>query len=126
MNVRCVLGKPAYIVLCLNGQMTTYSGFADGASRYTMNLASTAWVLYSPTDDLVSSGGTCLSPATNNLAKYHAMIGFLPEALTSNVSQIRVYLDSELVVDQLNQVYTIRNLVLFRMFRRVGLLEKVF
>ena len=68
VNVRCVLGKYSYIVLCLNGQMTTYSGFVNGASRYTMKLALTDWVLHSPISDLVRSGGTCLGPATNNLA----------------------------------------------------------
>ena len=107
VNVRCVLAKPAYIVLCKNGQMTAYFDFADGASRYTMNIASTTWVLHSPTDDLVSSGGTCLGPATNNLAEYHAVIGLLTEAIDSDVSQIRVYLDSKLVVHQLKWVYTI-------------------
>ena len=43
-----------------NGQMTTFIGFANGANHYTLILASVAWVLYSPTGDLVSSGGTCL------------------------------------------------------------------
>ena len=33
--------------------MTTYSGFVDGSIRYTLNLASMAWVLYSPNGDLV-------------------------------------------------------------------------
>ena len=54
--------------------MTTYIVFADGANRYTLNLASTAWVLYSPIGDLVSSRGTCLGPSTNNLIEYHAVI----------------------------------------------------
>ena len=94
MNVRCILGKPAYIVLCLNGQMTISFGFADGVGCYTMNLTSTTWLLYSPIDDLVSSGGTCLGLTMNNLAEYHAVIGLLIESLTSNVSQIMVYLDS--------------------------------
>ena len=67
-----------------------------------MNLALASWVLYFPTGDLVSSDGTCLNLATNNLAKYHAMIGLLTKSLTSNVSQVRVYLDLKLVVYQLN------------------------
>ena len=66
--------------------MTTYFGFVDGASRFTLNLASASWVLYSPTSDLVRSGGACLVLATNNLAEYHAVIGLLTEALTSDVS----------------------------------------
>ena len=78
--------------------MNPYFGFADGASHYTMKLTSVTWVLYSPTSDLVRSSETCLGLTTNNLAEYHAVIGLLTEYLTSNVSQIRVYLDSELVV----------------------------
>ena len=89
--------------------MTTFIGFVYGANHYTLNLASGAWVMYSPTSDLVSSGGTCLGPATNNLTEYHAVIGLLIESMANDVPEIRVYLDSKLVVHQLNQVYTIKN-----------------
>ena len=82
--------------------MTTNSRFVDGASHYTLNLTSMAWVIYSPIGDLVSRGGNFLGLATNNLAEYHAVIGLLTEALTNGVSQIMVYLDLELVVHQLN------------------------
>ena len=63
-----------------------------------MVLASIAWVLYSPTGDLVSSRGTCLGPSNNNLAEYHAVIGLLMKPLTNDEREIRVYLDLELVV----------------------------
>ena len=33
MNVGFVLGKPPYMVLCLNEQMNAYSGFVDGANH---------------------------------------------------------------------------------------------
>ena len=98
MSVGFVLGNRAYIVLCLNEHMTTYSVFVDGASHYTLNLASAGWVLYSLTNDLVSLEGTCLGPATNNLAKSHEVTGFLTKFLTSDVIQIMVYLDSDLLV----------------------------
>ena len=106
--------------------MTTYVGFADGANHYALNLGLVAWVLYSPIGDLVSSGGTCLGPSKNNLAEYHAVIGLLTEALANYVSQIRVYLDSELVVHHFNRDYTIRGPLLLRMFRRVRILERSF
>ena len=51
-----------------------FVGFADGASRYTCNLALAAWVIYSPLEQLVASGGACLGPATNNVAEYRAII----------------------------------------------------
>ena len=66
----------------------------DGTIRHTMNLGSAAWVLYSPTGDLLSSRGTYLGSTTNNLPEYHAVIGLLTESLTNCVSYIRVYLDS--------------------------------
>ena len=47
---------------------------------------------------MVSSGGVCLGLSTNNLVEYHAVIGLLTEALANDVRDIRVYLDSELVV----------------------------
>ena len=59
-------------------------------------------MLYSPIGDLVSLGGTCLGPSTNNLAEYHAAIGFLMESLSNDVRENKVYLDSDLVVHQLN------------------------
>ena len=96
--------------------MNSLIGFADGAHRYTLNLASVAWVLYSPTSELVSSGGILLGPSTNNLAEYQDVVGLLTEALANDVREIRVYLDSELVVQQLNRVYTICNPLIFCTF----------
>ena len=118
--------NPTYACLFSDGQMTSFIGFSDGAHLYTLNLASTAWVLYSPTSELVSSGGVLLGPSTNNLAKYQAMVGLLTEALDFDVREIRVYLDSELVVQQLNRVYTIRSPYLLCTFQRVRLLERYF
>ena len=100
--------------------MISFIGFVDGAHRYTLNLTSTTWVLYSPTSELVSSGGILLGPSTNNLANYQAVIRFLTEALDNDVREIRVYLDSELVVQQLNQVYTIRNPMLLVLLEELG------
>ena len=89
--------NPTYVCPMSNGHMTTFIGFTDDANHYTLNLAYTAWVLYSPTGDLVSSRGACLGPSTNNIAKYHAVIGLLTKSLAGNVREIGVYLDSELV-----------------------------
>ena len=118
--------NPTYVCPMSNGQMTTFTGFADGANRYMLNLVSAYWVLYSPTSDMLSSGGACLGPSTNNLVEYHAVIGLLEDSLANDVREIRVYLDSELVVQQLNWVYTIQNLLLIQTFQRVRLLERYF
>ena len=65
--------------------MTSFIGFDDGAHRYTLNLSSIAWVLYSPTSELVSSGGVLLGPSTNNIVEYQAVVGLLTEALAFDV-----------------------------------------
>ena len=75
-----------------------YIGFTDGTSRHTCNLASAAWVIYSPLGQLVATGGTCLGPASNNVAEYRAIIELLWDALSCGITHIEVHLDSQLVV----------------------------
>ena len=112
----------------LDVQMSTFSsihvGFTDGASRYTRNLASAAWVVYSPTDELLSSGGVYLGPATKNVTEYHAIILLLIEAISLGVTQLIANLDSQLLVYQLNCIYSIRDPFLHRLYLRVRSLER--
>ena len=103
-----------------------FYGFADGACRHTLNLASTAWVLYSLDHDPISSWVVCIGPTTNNIAKYQAVIGLLTEATSRDIYDLVVFMDSQLVVCHLNHVYTIRNHVLLCLFWRVHLLERSF
>ena len=91
-----------------------FIGFADGASRHICNLVSAAWVIYSPLGQLVASGGACLGPATNSVAKYRAIIELLRDALTFGITQLEVRLDSQLVVSQLNRAYQVQNPILLR------------
>ena len=103
-----------------------FCGFTDGACCHTLNLASAAWVLYSPAEYLVSSGAVCLGPATNNIAKYEVVIILLTEDASQDVCDLEFLMDSQLMVFHLNHVYTIRNPVLLCLFRRVRLLERLF
>ena len=103
-----------------------FVGFADGASHHTCNLASAAWVIYSPSGQLVASRDACLGPATNNVAEYRAVIELLWDALSCGITQLEVRLDSQLVVSQLNRSYRVRNLILLRQFLQVRLLERNF
>ena len=103
-----------------------FIGFADGTSRHTCNLASAAWVIYSPSGQLVASGGACLGHATNNVAEYRDVIKILWDALSCGITQLEVLLDSQLVVSQLNQAYQVWNPILLRQFMQVRLLERNF
>ena len=75
-------------------ESSAYIGFADGASRYTQNLSSTAWVIYTPTGQVLSSRGICLRPSSNNVAEYSAIINLLRDAISHGVLSLKVHLDS--------------------------------
>ena len=62
-------------------------------------------VIYSLSGQLVALGGACLGPASNNVAKYRAVIELLWDALSHGITQLKVQLDSQLVVSQLNRAY---------------------
>ena len=90
-----------------------YIGYADGASRWSPNLASAAWVLYSPSNKLIHLDGTCIGAATNNQEEYDAVTGLLTAALQMGIHHLHVFLDS-----QLNNCYQVRDPCLFRKFLR--------
>ena len=58
-----------------------YVGFADGASRWSPNLASAAWVIYSPSHELIYIDIMCVGIATNNQVEYDGLVGVLIVAL---------------------------------------------
>ena len=103
-----------------------FVGFIDGSSRHTCNLASAAWVIYSPSRQLVASGGAYLGPATNNVAEYRAVIKLLWDSFSRGITQLEVRLDSQLMVSQLNRAYQVWNPILLRQFIQVKLLERNF
>lgn len=100
-----------------------YVGFLDGASHSTRNLSFVAWVIYLPTDELVSIHGICLGQTTNNIVEYSAVIELLFDAISFGIHRLIVRLYLELIVLYLNGVYLVRSTSMLRMFLRVRLLE---
>jgi ribonuclease HI len=87
-----------------------------GNSRWTQNFASAAWALYTPSHEILHSSGICLGPATNNQAEYTMIIGLLADAQRHHICHLSVFLDSQLVVLHLNNVYRVRDPCLFRKY----------
>ena len=69
----------------MTSELLVYTGFADGASPHTLNLASTAWVIYEPSSQLLSYGSTSLGPSTNNIAEYSAIIELLLDVISHGI-----------------------------------------
>ena len=104
-------------------ESSIYIGFVDGASRHTHNSASASWVIYTPMGQVLSSGGVCLWPSSNNIVEYSVIIELLWDAISHGVLSLELRLDSQLVVSQLNGLYRIRDATLLQRFLRVRLLE---
>jgi ribonuclease HI len=82
----------------MSSESSVYLGFVDRSSHHTWNLASIAWVVYSPKGLLVSSGGVCLGPSTNNVVEYSTVIEILHYPISHGILSLEVHLDSQLVV----------------------------
>ena len=104
-------------------ESSTYIGFADGASHHTQHSTSAAWVIYTPMDQVLSLGGVCLRPSSNNVVEYSTVIKILQDAILHGILSLEVRLYSELVVSQLNGLYHVRDPTLLRRFLHVRLLE---
>jgi ribonuclease HI len=75
---------------------------------------------------MVSSGGVCLRPSTNNVVEYSTDIDLLHDAISHGVLSLEVPLDSQLVVCQLNDSYHVKDPTLLQRFLWVRLLERHF
>ena len=106
--------------------ITPFVGFANGAPRNTKNLSSAACVIYDHSGELVNLQGVCLGCTTNNIAEYSVVLELLTEVVNFGIRELLVYLDSQLVVLQLNSHYSVRNASILRLYLRIRLLERNF
>ena len=104
-------------------ESSTYIGFTDGVSCHTQHSASVAWVIYTPMGQVLSLGGVCLWPSSNNVAEYSVIIELLQDAISHGILSLEVHLESELVMSQHNGLYHVRDSMLLRIFLCVRLLE---
>jgi ribonuclease HI len=88
----------------MSSESEVFVGYANGVIRHMRRLASAAWVIFSPQGQLLYSGGIFLGDTKNNIAEYSAVIEFLCDALSLGIYCLRVYLDAQLVVSQLNRI----------------------
>jgi len=100
-----------------------YTGFDDGASRSNQNLVSAAWKIYAPSDELISIHGIFLGRVTNNIVEYSVVIELLIDTISFGICHLIVHLDSQPVVLQLSNVYSIWSPTLLHVYLRIILLE---
>lgn len=79
-----------------------------GNSGDPLGRAAIGALLRTPHLVTVAQISKAIGPATHNVAEYHGLIEGLKLARDYGIPRIRVYMDSELVVDQVNGVSAVR------------------
>ena len=125
-GVQCKHISADQVFLIVQMSIHPFVGFTDGAPCSTRNLSSTAWVIYDSAGELVNLQGVCLGRATNNIVEYSVVLELLTEAINLGIRELLVYLDSQLVVSQLNGHYSVKNPSILRLYLRIRLLERNF
>lgn len=93
--------------------------FTDGASRGNPGQAGAGAVLLTDQGDELATCSAYLGSCTNNVAEYKALIIGLDKALLKGCTDLAIFLDSELIVRQIQGSYKVKNEVLLPLFRQV-------
>ena len=99
--------------------------FTDGGSRGNPGPAAIGGVLTCEGETL-ETFSKYIGVATNNSAEYQALIEGLEIALKNKIRTLACYLDSELVVRQLNFQYKVKDAALAEFFKRLHTLRQSF
>jgi ribonuclease HI len=98
----------------------------DGGSRGNPGPAATGIVLKTTDGEVLASFGTYLGVKTNNEAEYIALLSGIEAALEKKILDLECFLDSELVVKQLNGQYKVKEPTLKVLWSSIKNLEGMF
>ena len=93
--------------------------YTDGGSRGNPGPAGIGVVLYNEKKERIAEISKYLGVTTNNQAEYTALIEGLKKAKDLGAKEVSVFMDSELVVKQLNREYKVKNKDLAPLFLQV-------
>jgi ribonuclease HI len=98
----------------------------DGGARGNPGPSGIGLVIKDENGDLVYSYGGYIGETTNNVAEYSALIKALEEANNLGGKILRIQMDSELIVKQMQGIYKIKQPVLQELAAKVIALLKNF
>lgn len=100
--------------------------FADGGSRGNPGPSALGFVVLDEENQLLHQDNKYLGLTTNNQAEYHAVIAGMEWCLSKNVREIKIHLDSMLVVNQMNGQFKVKNRDLWTLYESAKELSKKF
>src|SRR6267154_6254925 len=86
-----------------------YTANIDGAARGNPGPAAYGVVVRRPDGTTHESLGKYIGRHTNNVAEYYALIAALDYAAASGIRRLRVYSDSQLIVNQIKGLYKVKH-----------------
>lgn len=90
--------------------------YIDGASRGNPGKIGIGYVIYDENNTEITRKSLCLGEQTNNFAEYMALIFALIEALQLKQTDCSVFSDSQLICEQLNGNYQVKNKNIFPLY----------
>lgn len=100
--------------------------YTDGGARGNPGPGGCGVVICNSQRQVIKKATKFIKKATNNQAEYEALILGLQKAKSLKASEVDCYLDSQLIVEQLNHRYKIKNPGLGSLFIKVWNLSQSF
>ena len=93
--------------------------YSDGGSRGNPGPSASGFIIMDGQEHVIHEGGMYLGITTNNQAEYHGVRLGLEKAVEMGAKTIDFRIDSMLVVNQMNGIYTIKNRELWPIHERI-------
>jgi probable phosphoglycerate mutase len=87
----------------------SYTANIDGAARGNPGPASYGVVVQRPDGKPLETFGKYIGRHTNNVAEYYALIAALDYAAAKGIKRLRIYSDSQLIVNQMKGLYKVKH-----------------
>ncbi|MCL5283257.1 MAG: ribonuclease HI family protein [Armatimonadetes bacterium] len=104
----------------------TLIAYTDGASQGNPGPAGIGVIIVHPDGAVIKELSEAIGQTTNNVAEYTALIRALEEALLLGCTDILIFSDSELLVNQIAGTYKVRQPHLYPLYQKVQMLRAKF
>lgn len=93
--------------------------FTDGGSRGNPGPSASGFVIYDADDRTIVRSASYIGVTTNNQAEYISIRNALQYACKLSPKEVHAFMDSQLVINQLNGIYKVKNQDLWPIYKAV-------
>jgi len=102
------------------------SVYTDGGSRGNPGLSAIGYYILNPEGSVLARGGEFIGITSSRQAEYIALKTGIEKALSLGLKSVKFYLDNLMIVNQMNNVYQVKNRDLWPLYDEVKKLLKGF